>query len=139
MDVAWDTGVEGEEARMSPVTTKIEVEANVAAVAVEHVSSYRALQARIAGLEAEAKEHRQATETVLETAAFVPGACWEFPGIGVVRVVKGRVTEKLDRARLARAGVAAELLDAATVRVEGPPSVRIEGWREGGADEEGER
>lgn len=101
---------------------------------VGHVAEYRQLHEQIKGLEAQAEEAREAVCELLNTAGAVVGAQWKFPPIGVVKVAKGRVTEKLDRAALARAGVSAEVLDAATVRTEAKPTVRIEGWK--GEEEE---
>lgn len=90
--------------------------------AVDFVATYVELKGRIAKLEAEAAEAREAVGQLLQGE---PGAEWEFPGLATVAVVKGRVSEKLDRAKLARAGVAPEVLDAATIRTEGEPSLRI--------------
>ena len=90
--------------------------------AVQYVATYLGIKAKIAELEREADEARDAVGDLLRGE---PGKVWEFAGLGTVAVVKGRVSEKLDRAALARAGVAAEVLDAATVRTEGEPSLRI--------------
>lgn len=90
--------------------------------AVDYVATYLALKDKIGRLEAEAAEAREAVGLLLRGK---PGTVWEFPGLGQVAVVKGRVSEKLDRAKLARAGVSAEVLDAATIRTEGEPSLRI--------------
>lgn len=100
--------------------------------AVEHVGTYLALKAQIAGLEAEADVAKAAACEALETASEAPGKTWDFPGLGEVQIVKGRLTEKLDRAVLARAGVDPALLDKATVRTEGKPSVRITAAKENG-------
>lgn len=95
------------------------------AVAIEYVANYLALKAQIADLEVRAAVERQAAIEALDAERTAPGKTWVFEGLGTVAVVKGRVTEKLDRARLARAGVALAVLDAATVKTEGAPSVRI--------------
>lgn len=100
------------------------------AVAVEHVGTYLALKAQIEALEERADEARAAVAEALRTADAEPGRTWTFEGLGTVQVVKGRVTEKLDRARLARHGVDPAVLDAATVRTEGKPSMRISAWAE---------
>lgn len=93
--------------------------------AVEYVGTYLALKAQIADLEAKADEARSAVREILCPDGIKAGDKHVFPGLGRVEGVKGRVTEKLDRAKLARAGVAADVLDAATVRTEGEPSMRI--------------
>jgi hypothetical protein len=99
-----------------------------------YVVAYLALQREIGVLEAKADEARAAVAEALRVEGEAPGRMWAFEGLGSVQVVKGRVSEKLDRARLARAGVAADVLDAATVRTEGKPSMRISAWREGDGD-----
>lgn len=99
-----------------------------AQIALEYVGTYLALKAQIADLEADAGEARQATIEALDALAKPPGTEWVYEGLGTVQVVKGRTTEKLDRTRLVRAGVSAEVLDAATVKTEGAPSVRISSW-----------
>lgn len=99
-------------------------------VAVEYVGTYLALKSQIAGLEARADEARAAIAEALHVDGAEPGRAWKFEGLGTVTIVKGRVSEKLDRAKLARAGVAAEVLDAATVRIEGKPSMRVTVWEE---------
>lgn len=103
-------------------------------IAVEYVGTYLALKAQIADLEIAAGEARQAAIEALQATTAAPGKQWVYEGLGTVQVVKGRVTEKLDRAKLARAGVAADVLDAATVRTEGEPSVRISPWTGGPKD-----
>lgn len=103
------------------------------AQAVEYIGTYLALKSQIAALEDRADEARSAVREILDTNVSKPGDKWVFEGLGKVEIVKGRVSEKLDRARLARAGVAAEVLDAATVRTEGEPSMRITADK-GGAD-----
>lgn len=96
--------------------------------AVEYVGAYLALKAQIADLELKAVGARAAAIEALGAEGSTPGKQWVFEGLGIVSVVKGRVTEKLDRARLARAGVDPKVLDAATVRTEGAPTVRIAPW-----------
>lgn len=92
--------------------------------AVEPVATYVALKRQIGELEDRADEARAAVAEILRGE---PGRVWEFPGLATVTVVKGRESEKLDRAKLARAGIAVEVLDAATVRTVGQPSLRIVG------------
>jgi hypothetical protein len=93
-----------------------------ATAAVDYVAEYLGLKRQIAALETEAQNARDAVAEILHGE---PGKEWEFPGIGSVAVVKGRVSEKLDRSVLAAAGVSKDLLDAATIRSEGEPSLRI--------------
>lgn len=100
-----------------------------AQIALEYVGTYLALKHQIADLEVQAGEAREAAIESLDALNHPPGTEWVYEGLGVVQVVKGRVTEKLDRTRLARAGVSTEVLDAATVRTEGAPSVRISSWK----------
>jgi hypothetical protein len=104
-------------------------EEEVLQAAVEPVAAYVALKARIAGLEAQADDAKAAVIEALRPDGAAPGKVWTFPGLATVAVVKGRVSERLDRAVLARAGVAAEVLDAATVRTEGAPTLRISAER----------
>ena len=109
----------------SELHDRVKAEANMVVaemLAVDYVARYLGIKAKIAALEAEAKEAREAVATLLQGE---PGKEWAFAGIGTVAVVKGRVSEKLDRAALAAGGVAKALLDAATVRTEGEPSLRI--------------
>lgn len=96
---------------------------------VEHVAAYVELKHRIAALEEEATEHRRVVAETLPAAA--PKTYWEFPGVGKVTVVSGRVTVNLSRKALAAMGVSEEQLDAATERTEGRPSLRIEGEEDG--------
>lgn len=112
------------------MTTAVEDDADICQVAVEHVATYVAIHAQIDALETQADEAKAAALEVLQTAAAPVGHVWSFPGLATVTKVAGRKTEKLDRARLAKAGVAAEVLDAATVKTEGEPSVRIAAERE---------
>lgn len=99
------------------------------------VGEYLAIKQKIAVHETEAEEKRREIVERLQPDGAPPGTFWSFDGIGRVDVVKGRVSEKLDRARLARAGVAADVLDAATVRTEGKATMRISAAKEveGGA------
>jgi len=53
-----------------------------------------------------------------------PGHNWDFPGVRV-SWVKGRTTEKLDRAKLVLAGVTAEQIEKGTVRSSFAPTMRI--------------
>lgn len=90
--------------------------------AADAVGTYMGLKAQIDALE----ERKAAVrETIEQLLTGEPGETWEFPGLATVTVVKGRVSEKLDRAKLARAGISADVLDEATVRTEGKPSLRI--------------
>lgn len=93
--------------------------------AVEHVGTYVALKAQIGELESQAAEAKDAAIAALQADGAPAGKTWQFPGVATVQVVKGRVTERLDRAILARFGVSAEILDKATIRTEGAPSIRI--------------
>jgi hypothetical protein len=102
-----------------------------AQMAVEYVGTYLALKSQIADLEAQADEARSAVREILYPDGVKAGVKHAFAGLGNVEGVKGRVTEKLDRAKLARAGVAADVLDAATVRTEGEPTMRITAAKEG--------
>lgn len=102
----------------------------VCQAAVEYVATYVGLKAQIAGLEEKADEAKEAALEVLGADGAPVGKVWEFPGLASVTVVKGRRTEKLNRTKLAKAGVAAEVLDACTDVTEGEPSVRIAAERE---------
>lgn len=99
-----------------------------AQVAIEYVANYLALKAQIATMEVRAAEERQAAIEALHVADEKPGKTWVYEGLGTVSIVTGRVTEKLDRAILARAGVDPALLDQATKQTRGDPSVRITAW-----------
>lgn len=101
-------------------------------VAKDHVAEYLRLQREIATLKTRSEEVRTTIVEALSPDGAAPGKVWTFEGVGTVSVVKGRASETLDRAKLARAGVSAEVLDAATVRTEGKPSMRINAWKEGG-------
>lgn len=103
------------------------------ALAVEYVGTYLAIKRQIGELEEKAEEARKAVREILYPDGVSAGSRHIFEGLGTVEGVKGRVSEKLDRARLARAGIAPEVLDAATVRTEGEPSMRISAAR-GDAD-----
>ena len=91
---------------------------------------YLSLKRKIKELEEAAQEEKEEIRRDLFGSASVelpPGGealAWTYT-TGVVAVVKGRVSEKLDRVKLARAGVSGDVLDAATVRTEGEPSLRI--------------
>jgi hypothetical protein len=93
--------------------------------AAEYVSEYLQLKKEVARLDARAEELRGQVIEALGPDGAAPGKVWTFEGVGTVTVVKGRSSERLDRGRLARAGVDPALLDAATVRTEGKPSMRI--------------
>lgn len=98
---------------------------DLAAATVEPLATYLGLKAQIAALEAEATEAKRAVCEMLGTEHQPVGKKWEFPGVGVVAVTKGRRSEKLNRAKLAKAGVSAEVLDACTEVSEGDPVIRI--------------
>jgi len=100
--------------------------ADTAQAAVTAVAAYVGIQAKIAELEAEAEIQRAAIKELLQGE---PGKVWAFPGLATVAMVRGRVSERLDRAALAKAGVSVQVLDAATVRTEGAPSLRISAER----------
>lgn len=102
-----------------------QVRDDLAAATVEPIATYLALKAQIAGLEAEAAEAKQAACEMLGADTAEVGKTWEFPGIGTVVKTKGRRSEKLNRAKLAKAGVSAEVLDACTEVSEGEPVIRI--------------
>lgn len=95
------------------------------AEASSYVREYLSVRAAIGKLDTLAEGLRERVIEALGPDGAAPGKVWTFDGIGTVSVVRGRVSEKLDRGRLARAGIAAEVLDAATVRTEGKPSMRI--------------
>lgn len=99
-------------------------------VARAWVQTYLSLQVDIAALEVKAQEARDSVVEALGPDGAEPGKVWSFEGVGTVSVVKGRQSERLDRAKLARAGVDPKLLDAATVRTEGKPSMRINAWKD---------
>jgi hypothetical protein len=62
---------------------------------------------------------------MLGTDAAEVGKVWEFPGVGSVQKTKGRRSLKLNRAKLAKAGVSADVLDACTEVSGGAPVIRI--------------
>lgn len=99
--------------------------AGVIEAAVEPVATYVDLKKRIAALEIEADAARDEVKAVLGTADAPVGKTWTFPGIGSVLIAKGQTRSTIDPKRLAKAGVAKEVIDAATVTTEGAPSVRI--------------
>jgi hypothetical protein len=105
---------------------------DLAAATVEPVATYLALKVQIAALEAEAAEAKRAACEMLGADTAAVGKVWEFPGVGIVAKTKGRRSEKLNRTKLAKAGVSAEVLDACTDISEGDPIIRIT------ADEGGE-
>jgi hypothetical protein len=98
---------------------------DLAAATVEPVATYLALKAQIAALEAEAAEAKRAACEMLGTDAAEVGKVWEFPGVGSVQKTKGRRSLKLNRAKLAKAGVSADVLDACTEVSGGAPVIRI--------------
>lgn len=100
-------------------------EAEAVQAAVEPVGTYVAIKKQIAKLEIEADAARDEVKAVLRTDDAPVGKSWEFPGIGSVLIAKGRVTTRIDPTRLAKAGVAKEVIEAATITTEGQPSVRI--------------
>ena len=84
-----------------------------------------------AAAQIEALEQQQATLkdelTVKLSAHTVTGpTVWEL-GKAKVTWVKGRESSKLDRGKLVRLGVTADVLDKATVTNVGKPGIRIEG------------
>ena len=102
---------------------------DVMQAAAANVAEYRALKDQIAQLETRLDAVKDELHEMLWNGE-APGHVWPFPGLGTVRVVSGRHTSKLDRAKLAKAGVAADVLDAATVETVGEPSLRVEAWIE---------
>lgn len=111
---------------MPQVVTPGPVNDELMMVAVEHMGSYVALKQQIETLEADLKEAREDLIKTLFPLGPTPGLSFDFPGLGTVSGQKGRVTEKLDRAVLAKAGVDPKLLDKATERKISDPMVRIE-------------
>lgn len=103
-------------------------------VAQAYVEDYLRCKRAIAALEIEAGTARAAVIETLATSFRQPGWTCVYEGVGTVSVVKGRVSEKLDRSRLARSGVSAEVLDGATTKTEGDPSVRIAPWTDSATD-----
>lgn len=94
--------------------------------AVEYVAEYVALKEQIAALENRAETARKAALEVLDDGGSATvGTMWPFPGLATVTKVKGRESESLDRAVLARNGVDPALLEKATVRKKGVPTYRI--------------
>lgn len=75
-------------------------------------------------LDTRASEVREELKGLLKFAEVHEPKTWE---LGKARVVwvKGRTTEKLDKAKLVQAGVTAAQLSAATTRAVGQPSMRI--------------
>lgn len=101
--------------------------------AAGYIREYLALMAAVAALEVDAQLARQAVVDALHPDGAAPGTTWKFEGAGTVVVVKGRESVKLERAKLARAGVAAEVLDAATTTTVGKPGIRITAWEDSDA------
>lgn len=120
---AEGTGVDSEGTGRRKMTNETRLQ--VVAKAVKPIGDYLALKAAIKAMDAQAEELRETIVHALAADGAPAGTTWEVPGVATVTVVSGRVSEKLDRARLAKAGVAADVLDAATVRTEGKPSMRI--------------
>lgn len=115
----WDFGYEGTGVSVAEAPNEL------LQVAVEHMGTYVALKQQIDDLQDKLADARETLIEVLYPDGPEVGQDFDFPGLGSVVVAKGRVTEKLDRAVLARAGVDPKLLDSATERKEGDPSVRI--------------
>lgn len=134
LDGAWIGGdvpsnkelEELEEARMALLGHDAEARKALLQDAVEHMGAYVALKQQIDTLEDELAETRDILIKVLFPNGAAPGVSFGFEGLGTVTGMKGRVTEKLDRAVLAKAGVDPALLDKATERKESAPMVRIE-------------
>jgi AcrR family transcriptional regulator len=99
--------------------------ADLMQAAVEYITHYVSIMEQIRTRQEEAEHFRAAAIEALQAYTAEVGTEWRFPGLATVTKARGRVSEKLDRSKLAKAGVAAELLDAATIRTEGEPSVRI--------------
>lgn len=99
-------------------------------LAATYIAAYLDRQRDIAALEKQAEELRESVIEALGPDGAEPGKVWGFEGVGTVSVVKGRQSEKLDRAKLVCAGVDPKLLDAATVRTEGKQSMRINAWKD---------
>lgn len=100
-----------------------EVAAEKLAQVKAYLKAYMDFKEQVDRFTALAEESREAVKALLGQEK--PGTTWRFADLATVTITRGRVSEKLDRSKLAKAGVAAEVLDAATVRTEGAPSLRI--------------
>lgn len=76
-------------------------------------------------LEAESDKLREELVSVLAANTVTQPTVWE---VGQARVtwVRGREKQSLDRGKLVRLGVTSDILDKATVKSVGRPSIRIE-------------
>lgn len=97
-------------------------------LAREYVATYLRLQREMAVLKAVAEETRAAVVEALHADGAAPGHTWEFEGVGVITVVKGRESEKISRRALIAAGVDPRVVDEATTVTVGRPSMRINAW-----------
>src|SRR5688572_17132258 len=96
-------------------------ETNAHDVAAQHVGNYIGLQAQIDVLQAEQAEERAAIMSLLFPEGVKAGVSHKYAGLGEVCGVKGQTRSKLERAELAKRGVSAEDLDAATTVTESAP------------------
>ncbi len=105
---------------------KSQVNDELLQVAAGHMGAYVAAKQQIEVLEVDLIAAREKLIGILFPDGAVPGQRFEFDGLGTVTGMAGRVSEKMERAVLAAAGVDPALLDKATTRKESAPMVRID-------------
>lgn len=88
-------------------------------------ADYLANKAKRDALDKESDTLREELAGVLAANTVTQPTTWEV-GPAKVTWVKGREKQSLDRGKLVRLGVTADILDKATVKSVGRPSIRIE-------------